>query len=200
MLIHPLFEQLNNDSVVTLQRLAHKAIDRKLLAAGDSLFHPLETATHLSFVVTGKLQYIRMAHREVKEWVDKGEDWIAEPVLWTSTWFHHGHLIAAASSDLLLIDAKKFPEIVKRNPHAHFIVSGYAIRYIARLNEMDSANLSDITQGELETEELRELLEDSGVRSQILRQKFGMSKNTLRTRTKRAIQNFAADPLGRLLS
>lgn len=185
LLIHPLFEQLHTDSYVTMQRLANKAIDRKLLAAGDCLFHPLEIATHMSFIITGKLLYTRMAHRELKEWVDKGEDWIAEPVLWTPDWFHQGHLVAAQSCDLLMINSAPFPDIVRRNPQAHHIVSGYAIRYIERLN--DASNLSDITQGELETDDIRELLEESGSnsRSMRVRSSFSTSKSNLRSRTKK---------------
>jgi hypothetical protein len=150
MRIHPLLDSLINKSKVTVHRLANVAIGHKLLAAGDYLFHPGETATHMYIVVEGKFNYARLdsfggLHKEL---VEKAEDWIAEPALWTRRWVHCGLLKAIEDSDNLTIDAKKFAEQVKLNPQAHEFVSSYALNFLEWLNNEDPNDLSDISQGE----------------------------------------------------
>merc|ERR1711977_274152 len=109
-----MFEQLQEVSPVTMNRLANKAISWKKLARGDSLFQPGELATHMYFVTVGRLHYVKVDSKleEKEEWVDKGEDWIAEPVLWTAEWVHLGVLTAVTECELLLIDASSFGEVV----------------------------------------------------------------------------------------
>ncbi|CAJ1329731.1 unnamed protein product [Effrenium voratum] len=94
--VHPLFARLCVVSRVTIHRLANNAIVNKQLARTDTLFIPGETATHMYIVVYGRLVYSRMDSRgdEHKELVDKGEDWISEPVLWTPSWVHLGLLMS----------------------------------------------------------------------------------------------------------
>merc|ERR1719382_1544790 len=150
MRIHPLLDSLINKSKVTVHRLANVAIGHKLLAAGDYLFHPGETATHMYIVVEGKFNYARLdsfggLHKEL---VEKAEDWIAEPALWTRRWVHCGLLKAIEDSDNLTIDAKKFAEQVKLNPQAYEFVSNYALSFLEWLNNEDPNDLSDISQGE----------------------------------------------------
>lgn len=157
MVVHPLFRHLNSESSVTMQRLATSAISRKQLASGDSLFFPLEKATDMSFVVDGRLQYIRMRDDE-KEWVDKDEDWISEPCLWTDQWHHQGELIAVRPCELLMINPLGFADIIKRNPQVHAFVNGYAVHFIKWLNGIETNNLSDITQGEDSEKQIKDLM------------------------------------------
>lgn len=150
MRIHPLLDSLINSSKVTVHRLANVAIGHKLLAAGDCLFHPGETATHMYIVVEGKFKYARLdsfgdLHKEL---VEKAEDWIAEPALWTRRWVHCGLLKAIEDSDNLTIDSSKFAEQVRLNPQAHELVSSYALNFLEWLNNEDPNDLSDISQGE----------------------------------------------------
>jgi len=148
--IHPLLDRLIDKSKVTANRLANVAMGHKLLAAGDYLFHHGEAATHMFIVVDGKLIYARLdsyggVHKEL---VEKAEDWIAEPVLWTRRWVHCGLLKAIEDCDNLAIDSKKFAEQVKLNPEALEFVSEYAQNFIEWLNNEDPNDLSDISQGE----------------------------------------------------
>lgn len=148
--VHPLFQRLTDVSNVTMHRVADMAISRKMLARNDALFISAETATHMFIVVDGRLQYCRMDNtfQEHKEWVDKGEDWIAEPVLWTHAWTHLGSLSAVTECDLLLVEPKKFCELVRLNPAAFQLAAGYAKKFLEWLNSIAQADLSDIWQGE----------------------------------------------------
>mmetsp|Transcript_95991 Transcript_95991/g.311362 ORF Transcript_95991/g.311362 Transcript_95991/m.311362 type:complete len:874 (+) Transcript_95991:111-2732(+) len=177
--VHPLFKLLESVSPVTLFRLSNRAISRKMLAAGDSLFLPGENATHMYVVIAGRLRYVKQTLGEsaaaaadaaesmapvgsmetcddqsggavlsVTEWVDSSEDWIAEPVLWTPTWKHMGHPISYLKSELLLVDAGRFAEVLGLNPQAMELTSVYARNFMAWLNEQDRQELSDITQGD----------------------------------------------------
>jgi len=155
--IHPLFEHMREKSLATMSRLANTAISRKLLAQFDSLFYPGEAATHMYFVVQGRLQYIRvdpLGEDDHVEWVDKGEDWISEPVLWTPSWIHLGVANAEMECDLLMIDAAKFHGIISLNPAVHQTVSGYAANFVAWINSQDYQDLSDIVQGETVSDDI----------------------------------------------
>jgi len=147
--VHPLFQHLCEVSPVTMNRLANKAVSQKNLARFDSLFHAHEVATHMYIVMEGRLQYVRVdsAGKEMAEWVDKGEDWISEPALWTS-WEHLGMLTAVVPSELMLIDTVRFSEVVHLNPHALEITRIYAFNFLQWLNDQERDSLSDIWQGE----------------------------------------------------
>mmetsp|Transcript_54384 Transcript_54384/g.96434 ORF Transcript_54384/g.96434 Transcript_54384/m.96434 type:complete len:829 (+) Transcript_54384:2-2488(+) len=146
MVVHPLFQRLNSASNVTMQRLATSAISRKHLASGDSLFFAFDEATNMSFVCGGTLQYIRMSHEVPAEWVEKGEDWISEPVLWMEVWHHRGELVAVVPCDILLIDAREFRSTCKKSPQVHAFVSSYAASFVKWINGIDGESLSDISQ------------------------------------------------------
>jgi len=154
---HPLFEYLKESSSVTMQRLATNAMSRKSFARGDSLFYPGEKATHMIFVVFGRLMYTQSDTH--KEWVDKGEDWISEPVLWTDHWAHIGLLTATVECELLLVSPDEFASLVKLSPPVWNIVCRYGRNFVRWLNEDESgAKLSDVIQGEDKGDEIRNLI------------------------------------------
>jgi len=148
--VHPLFARLCIVSRVTIHRLANNAIYNKLLARTDTLFIPGEHATHMYIVVAGRLVYSRFdsKNEEHKELVDKGEDWISEPVLWTSTWVHLGLLTALTECDLMVLDPSQFGRIVNLNPDANMIATTYVKNFIQWINSVERDGLSDIWQGE----------------------------------------------------
>eukprot|EP00931_Biecheleriopsis_adriatica_P060450 TRINITY_DN36307_c0_g1_i1.p1 TRINITY_DN36307_c0_g1~~TRINITY_DN36307_c0_g1_i1.p1 ORF type:complete len:741 (-),score=129.71 TRINITY_DN36307_c0_g1_i1:82-2304(-) len=148
--VHPLFDHLCVVSRVTIHRLANNAIQNKLLARNDTLFIPGEGATHMYIVVAGRLVYSRVDSQgeERKELVDKGEDWIAEPVLWTSAWIHLGLLTALKESDLMVLDPHMFGRIVKLNPDAFLLAVTYANNFLNWINAVERDSLSDVWQGE----------------------------------------------------
>jgi len=133
-----------------VHRLANHALSHKLLCEGDTLFHAGEVATHMYIVVKGRFCYLRADTLGLQhlEWVDKGEDWISEPALWTEQWSHCGRLTAVAHADNVTIDAGSFGDQVKKNPKAHVWVSGYATNFLKWLNSQKIDDLSDISQGE----------------------------------------------------
>lgn len=148
--VHPLFARLCVVSRHTIHRLANNAIQKKQLARTDSLFLPGETATHMYIVVYGRLIYSRIDSKgnEHKELVDKGEDWISEPVLWTDSWIHLGLLISMTESDLMVLDPLHFGRIVNLNPDAAALAHTYVMNFIKWINSVPRDSLSDIWQGE----------------------------------------------------
>lgn len=160
LVIHPLFEQLEVFSTLTIRRLTHTGISMTSLAPLDMMFVAGEEATHMSFVTKGTMEYHRIAQdSDEQEIVESNEDWIAEPVLWIDDWVHLGDLRAASETELLRIDPASLLKIVGLNPVAFKVVSFYARGYVTWLNEFDKLNLSDISQGENVTEDLNNLLE-----------------------------------------
>jgi len=115
----------------------------------------------MSFIVEGRLQYIRYVgtpRREVKQAVDHNEDWISEPVLWSSRWLHRGDLLAIRHCELLSLNARQFPEILKRSPQVYVFVCRYASNYIKWINSLDRDLLTDITKGDLCSDAIKALM------------------------------------------
>eukprot|EP00929_Paragymnodinium_shiwhaense_P051583 TRINITY_DN25939_c0_g1_i1.p1 TRINITY_DN25939_c0_g1~~TRINITY_DN25939_c0_g1_i1.p1 ORF type:complete len:885 (-),score=197.64 TRINITY_DN25939_c0_g1_i1:232-2886(-) len=147
--VHPLYRHLNTMSSVTIQRLADVALHRMSLARGDCVFQAGEQAVHMDIVVEGRLQYSRVVGAEIcEELVDKGEDWIAEPGLWVTAFWHLGQLSALVESALLRVNSGKFAECCVLNPLACRITANYAMNYVNWFNSRPSSEHSDITQGE----------------------------------------------------
>eukprot|EP00913_Durusdinium_trenchii_P013969 g13116.t1 len=145
--VHPLFARLCVVSRHTIHRLANNAIQKKQLARSGV---GGETATHMYIVVYGRLIYSRIDSKgnEHKELVDKGEDWISEPVLWTDSWIHLGLLISMTESDLMVLDPLHFGRIVNLNPDAAALAHTYVMNFIKWINSVPRDSLSDIWQGE----------------------------------------------------
>lgn len=161
--VHPLLHEMRQRSRVTMHRLASTAIEHKQLAKHDPLFIAGEQATHVYFVVTGRLEYIRVDSKggQQQEQVDHTEDWIAEPVLWMKTWWHLGDLMAEFECDLLLLNPSKFCTIVHLNPPAFRLASTYAKSFIDWIRNEDPDNLSDISQGEKIGERLQSFMQEA---------------------------------------
>jgi hypothetical protein len=186
--VHPLFEYLCSTSEVAMQRIATKALNRKLLARNETHFHAGEIAPKLGFVVAGRLQYIKhLTETEVGrnmslesldripskdsaasdtslpdhvEWVDKGEDWITEPALWMGEWMTLGELVAASVSELLEVSATEFAEAIKRTPQVFERICVYAQNFVLWLNNQTRKDLSDICQGDIIGAEIEMMLVD----------------------------------------
>lgn len=176
LVVHPLMEHLNEFLSVSMQRVASSAISRKHLARGDTLFIPTEVGRHMYFVATGRLRYIRVAGQgeEVQEWVDRDEDWISEPVIWISAWFHVGKALAFTESDILMLSPTEFGTAILLNPMAVDLMRSYAGHYIEWLNRVEDDCLTDVTQGEYESSTFRGFMEGPEDGS-LMRSTFGQS-------------------------
>lgn len=148
--IHPFFRGLSDISRMTMNRLASQAVRSKAVARGDSLFINGEKATHMYVVSSGVLQYFRIDARGKRrpERVEKGEDWIAEPVLWVENWEHLGCLAAETHCELCLVCPKEFSAAVSQNPVAYALSRTYARNFSRWLNDIPLEDHSDICQGE----------------------------------------------------
>jgi len=148
--IHPLIEELLRVSKVTAFRLARAAISTIQVANSDFLFISGEKTSHMYIVIQGRFEYKRLASDDdVRlEMVDKDEDWIAEPVLWSAEWYHLGDCTSVDESRLILVSPQQFCEVAKRNPAAWALVTTYCRNFLQWLNSADPDDLSDITQGD----------------------------------------------------
>jgi len=147
--VHPLFCELSVTSSTTMRRLANSALRTKLMARSDSLFIAGETGTHMYIVASGQLDYHRFTeHGDRRERVDRGEDWISEPVLWTPTWVHLGGLTAITECNLLLVEPEKFSHVINRSPPAVGLTITYARNFMRWLNARAQDELSDVWQGQ----------------------------------------------------
>merc|ERR1719188_1391154 len=102
-------------------------------------------------VIEGQFQYKRISSMGdvwPPQMVDKGEDWIAEPVLWSTEWYHLGDCTAVDESSLMLVSPQHFCMEAKRNPPAWVLVTTYCKNFLKWLNATDFDELSDITHGE----------------------------------------------------
>jgi len=194
--VHPLFEQLAKVSQVSMQRLANTAISRKSLARSDSLFHAAESATHMIIVMEGRLWYNRICSKGIEhpEVVDKCEDWISEPVLWTDSWVHRGGCHALTVCALTLVNPGKFGETIKLNPIAHNLACTYARSFVDWLNAQPWDRISDIWQGEDIGDTVRGFMQIQGEEEQVA---TGDKKEDLglRASTSRLLQRLSTKPL-----
>jgi len=180
--VHPFFEHLNEMSRVTMSRIANLGIVRKALAREDTLFHPSEEATHMYIVALGRLKYVRIERCGTElgtENVDKGEDWIAESVLWIRSWPHIGRLTAMTESDLLCVDPRIFGEVISLNPAAHMFAQTYCRNFLEWLRSVPPEELSDISQGEIIGDQIRGFMGIVREKSELQEQKSSKRMNML---------------------
>lgn len=158
MMVHPLFAFLSTFSVITVQRLAKEAVHRAQLARGDTQFLPNQEASYLYFLAAGKMKYIRGADGPDPriEVVDKGEDWIAEPVMWTPFWVHVGQLTAVSECDLCAVEPQSFGQIVALIRPVAALVARYSSNFMLWVKDLESRDeLTDVIQGDQVGDQIR---------------------------------------------
>mmetsp|Transcript_47295 Transcript_47295/g.84912 ORF Transcript_47295/g.84912 Transcript_47295/m.84912 type:complete len:198 (-) Transcript_47295:76-669(-) len=142
---------LNEFSFITMNRLAKESVSHMEMAQGDTLFLPEQHANCMYFVSFGRLEYLRsLDHGEQKEYVDKGEDWLAEPSLWTADWYHVGEAKAHTDCEVLMVDPKAFEEILSVVRPVAGIVSQYCRQFMVWLVTLEQREgmLTDVIQGD----------------------------------------------------
>jgi len=198
LLIHPLLHFMDKKANIVLHRLAETAIMRKQLAARDSLFFKGEAAFCMYFIVTGRLEYKRMnahTYQELKEFVDSGEDWISEPVLWSSDWVHAGTCSAITHCDLLQVVATDCADVFRQNPTVKALVSMYASNFMLWLNDLPHDKINDICQGELDSELIESFIppmeEPATPKGMVKRERslFKIRTNTMQTMMSSALSS-----------
>ncbi|OLQ14230.1 hypothetical protein AK812_SmicGene1632 [Symbiodinium microadriaticum] len=110
-----------------------------------------EIRSYLYFIASGRMQYARDADtpNERVEVVDKGEDWIGEPVIWTPFWIHVGQLTAVSECDLCAVAPKAFGDIVALVRPVAAIVARYSQKIMLWVKDLDTkGELTDVMQGE----------------------------------------------------
>ncbi|CAL1127433.1 unnamed protein product [Cladocopium goreaui] len=159
MSVHPLFQQLRDKSSLVMHRICNTALGHKQLAPGDLLFMPGEQASCMYFLTTGRLWYRRSLpdeNDEVEgkgEWVEADEDWITEPGIWLAEWEHLGSATATRPSSVIKLRSEHLYEVVRQCPPALCkFLKEYATRFLRWLDETEFEDLSDIFQGDLNSD------------------------------------------------
>lgn len=169
MAVHPLFQQLRDKSSLVMHRICNTALGHKQLAPGDLLFMPGEQASCMYFLTTGRLWYRRSipdTQDEVVEgkgeWVEADEDWITEPGIWLAEWEHLGSATATRPSSVIKLRSEQLYEVVRQCPPAFWkFLKEYATRFLKWLDETEFEDLSDIFQGDLNSDLIMRFIPNS---------------------------------------
>jgi len=130
---HPFFSYYTLYFPHIMRKVCHHATSTSKYAHGDVIFNAGEIPSQPRvYIVRGGVLEYKSAHDEKKIVVTEGQ-WISEACLWTK-WHHRGVLSAASDCRLVLLDAKRFRDIV-----CHFSSelhpTGYASSFVRALNE-----------------------------------------------------------------
>jgi len=156
LIIHPLFENMECNATLVLQRLCTKALMTKQLAHNDFLFVTGEQAEAMYFLSSGMLLYKKSVVEEHEDYVQANFDWVTEPALWLTNWEHLGTAEAHGESVLISIATERFKSIVAQaNPVVIRVVQIYARRFLVWINDLPLNELSDVFQKELVEEKIR---------------------------------------------
>jgi len=139
MLEHPLFDEAHQKSEVLMQSLAGGVLLRKSLAHADYLFEEGMLATHMYYVVSGKLVYSRPTEQDVDVMPD---DWMCEQALWVQ-WYHLGTAQAEVECPVIYIDVHALGEAIRADPGLWALAGRYGKNFVDWLNEADTEDLSD---------------------------------------------------------
>lgn len=162
LIIHPLFENMENNGTIVLQRLCTKALTTKQLAHNDFLFVTGEQAEAMYFLSSGVLLYKKSLSEEHEEYVQANFDWVTEPALWLNNWEHLGTAEAHGESVLISISADRFKKVVSQaNPVLIRVVQIYARRFLAWINDLPLNELSDVFQKELVEAKIRSFVPEN---------------------------------------
>jgi hypothetical protein len=79
-------------------------------------------------------------------WVEVKEhkDWIAEPVLWMTSWIHLGKLVAKNPAELMTVDPIKFAEVIRMNPQSFRLAKIYSAGFVMWLNGVAKYTADDL--------------------------------------------------------
>lgn len=163
LVVHPLFETMELNATLFLQRMCIKALAPKQLAHNDFLFVAAEQAKEMTFLTSGMLLYKKVSH---EEYVQIDCDWITEQALWLTSWEHLGTAESLGESTLVSIDSEAFGSVVEQSSTALVrLVQLYARQFITWLNELQIQQLSDVVQGDVMGEKIRGFIPENLARS-----------------------------------
>ncbi|CAE7449016.1 Kcnh1 [Symbiodinium sp. CCMP2456] len=163
LVVHPLFQTMELNATLFLQRMCIKALAPKQLAHNDFLFVAAEQAKEMTFLTSGMLLYKKVSH---EEYVQIDCDWITEQALWLTSWEHLGTAESLGESTLVSIDSEAFGSVVEQSSTALVrLVQLYARQFITWLNELQIQQLSDVVQGDVMAEKIRGFIPENLARS-----------------------------------
>ncbi|CAE7687127.1 HCN2 [Symbiodinium pilosum] len=167
LVVHPLFETMELNATLFLQRMCIKALAPKQLAHNDFLFVSGEQAKEMTFLTSGMLLYKRVfGAKEQEEYVQIDCDWITEQALWLTHWEHLGTAESLGESTLVSIDSEAFATVVEQSSTALVrLVQLYARQFIGWLNELQLHQLSDMVQGDVLGEKVRSFIPENLARA-----------------------------------
>lgn len=139
---HPFFRGYDAVQTEAMRRICHTAVTRVSLSRGDLVFCPGEVPTQpvMYFVLNGHLSYIQDG---VRAETVRPPSWVCEAFLWTP-WVHCGTLKAKEYCCLCMLNAREFQAIATQFQTEENHARNYATEFVAHLNELPAAGLSDI--------------------------------------------------------
>lgn len=138
--MHPVFAYLAKVNAIGILAVCHLAMRERHVDAGQSIFVDGALAHEMLFVVAGAMDYYPSGSMVARR-VLKGE-WISEAALWCR-WRHAGHLVAATSGELLLLEAEKFCAVLQECESSGWPIKPlrvYATNTISKLFAEDPAS------------------------------------------------------------
>mmetsp|Transcript_100626 Transcript_100626/g.290653 ORF Transcript_100626/g.290653 Transcript_100626/m.290653 type:complete len:862 (-) Transcript_100626:183-2768(-) len=146
ILVHPLFSTMDEVAPSVARKLAFDAVSALELAGEDVLFLAWEEPEPptVFFVCAGSINYMHHGIPTEDGDIDvlKGS-WLSEASLWTR-WVHRGDAQALQDTSMLILNAASFQEIVLASDIVD-AVRRYGERFLERLREMDSDDVTDLT-------------------------------------------------------
>eukprot|EP00439_Symbiodinium_sp_Y106_P063550 s2061_g9.t2 len=155
---HRLFYILHGAIEAMMMRVCSVAVSESTLAEQDELFRAGESASHMTFVLSGHFHYqpgatkIHQKRRlacgrpgyEFQEPTDIGPyRWLVEPCLWTD-WQHQGTFTAVKTGELCHLDPGKFADVMQAHIWPWNFCKQYALGFLDALNNLDAFETSDL--------------------------------------------------------
>jgi len=138
---HPFFLHYAEVHPAGLRQTCHTAVSFLSLTRGDTVFKDFDQSNQrkpsMFFVVKGHMIYMRDGHTMQM----RPGRWLCEAHLWTN-WTYLGTLVAQTESQLLVLDAGKFQDVV-HTEHARM----YAKIFVRRCNTRNRLRFGDVGEG-----------------------------------------------------
>mmetsp|Transcript_117379 Transcript_117379/g.183404 ORF Transcript_117379/g.183404 Transcript_117379/m.183404 type:complete len:162 (+) Transcript_117379:3-488(+) len=124
---------------IIMDQVCHAALHSAEYAEDDVAFSDANEANCMMFVKSGKFFYSRTNTNLVDA------AWISEASLWAS-WWHRGSLVAKGNvNELIEVMHAPFGEVMCSHPSPWYFAHSYATEFLARINDIDHTELTDVT-------------------------------------------------------
>jgi len=140
---HPFFSHLAAESPSAMRALCKSLTAGLSTSAGDIVFSEFTKSESLIFLKQGSLLYCNKYQKGLGDTGVEAGQWCSEASLWTS-WEHVGWLQARTNSELLLVSAASFVQVVREHSRIASSTLQYGSSFVQMLNKDGGKFVSDI--------------------------------------------------------